>query len=94
MNDKIKDNFKIDKRSETEARKLFDLISRPTPREGSCSEGQSLSKRDLKLFISFLKEASDHKILANKTFLMLDRLEKAINHSQKLRFEDFVKFIC
>ena len=90
----MKDNFKIDKRSETEARKLFDMIIRPTPREGNSSEGQSFAKRDLKLFISFLKEASDHKILANKTFLMLDRLEKAINHGQKLRFDEFVKFIC
>ena len=73
---------------------MFDLIVRPTSREDNNSEGQSLSKKDLKLFISFLKEASDHKILANKTFMMLSRLEKAINQSHKLVFEDFVKFIC
>ena len=94
LNDKIKDNFKIDKRSEAEARKLFALISQPQPREGGSSEGQALGKRDLKLFIAFLKEASDNKILANRTFMMLDRLEKAINSSQKLQFDDFVKFIC
>ena len=37
------------------------------------------------MFITFLRDTSDQKILSNKTFLMLNRLEKAVAGSQKLR---------
>ena len=76
LNDKIKSNFKIDSRSEREVKKLFTRIceSRTQPK----NEAPFTTKKDLGLFISFLKDSSDHKILANKTYTMICRLEKAI----------------
>jgi hypothetical protein len=41
-----------------------------------------------------LKDSSDNKILSNQIFVMLQRLEKAVSNSDKLHFNDFVKFVC
>lgn len=46
------------------------------------------------MFISFLKDTSDQKILSNKSYIMLNRLEKALIANQKVHFNDFNKFIC
>ena len=94
MNDKIKDNFKIDKRSQIVAKKLFEMITQGSAAGNTDSKMKEVSKKDLKNFIVFLKSLSDHNILANKTFLMLNRLEKAINLSQRPKFDDFLKFVC
>ena len=53
-----------------------------------------IKQKDLKVFNAFLRETSDQKILANKTFSMLNRLEKAVAPRQPIRFPDFMNFIC
>jgi len=41
-------------------------------------EEAQIRKKDLKNFNKHLREMSDQRILANKTFAMLNRLEKAV----------------
>ena len=53
-----------------------------------------IKKKDLKVFNSFLRDASDQKIMANKTFSLLNRLERAIAPTQPVRFSDFLNFVC
>lgn len=100
FNQKLKSNFKVDNKSEEEARKLFQMV-RESRRRPQVSEPQSfgepdvfIKKKDLKVFNTFLRDASDQKILANKMFSMLNRLEKAVPPSQPIRFSDFLNFIC
>jgi hypothetical protein len=82
---KVKDNFKIDSKCESEAQKLFEMISQ---------KKEYFKKKHLSLFNQFVIECSDNKISSNKSFVMLQRLEKAIAISSKIHFNDFVKFVC
>jgi uncharacterized protein YfeS len=63
--------------------KLFEMIS-----QGK----EYFKKKHLTLFIEFLKDNSDFR--SNKSFVMLQRLEKAVSQADKLHFNDFVKFVC